>query len=56
VGELDSPGEKGEGARAMIRAMVRAGAVSYLERLVRTLPDEGARDALRRTMREARES
>jgi hypothetical protein len=36
--------------------MVRAGAVSYLERLVRTLPDEGARDALRRTMREARES
>jgi HEAT repeat protein len=56
VGELDAPGEKGEGARAMIRAMVRAGAVSYLERLVRTLPDEGARDALRRTMREARES
>lgn len=56
VGELDAPGEKGEGARAMIRAMVRAGAVSYLERLARTLPDEGARGALRRTMREARES
>jgi HEAT repeat protein len=56
VGELDAPGEKGEGARAMIRAMVRAGAVRYLERLARTLPDEGARETLRRTMREARES
>lgn len=56
VGELAAPGEKGAGARAMIRAMVRAGAVRYLERLARTFPDERARDALRRTMREARES
>jgi HEAT repeat protein len=56
VGELDAPGEKGEGARAMIRAMVRADAVRYLERLANTFPDEGARKALRRTMREARES
>lgn len=55
VGELAAPGEKGEGARAMIRAMVRAGAVRYLERLANSFPDEGAREALRRTMREARE-
>jgi hypothetical protein len=40
----------------MIRAMVKAGAVRYLERLARTLPDEGARVTLRQTMGEARES
>ena len=55
VEELDAPGEKGESARAMIRAMVRAGAVRYLERLARTLPDDSVREALERTMREARE-
>ncbi len=55
VEELDAPGEKGESARAMIRAMVRAGAVRYLGRLARTLPDGGVREALERTMREARE-
>jgi hypothetical protein len=55
VEELNLPGDKGESARAMIRAMVRAGANQYLERLARTLPDEGVRDALQRTMREARE-
>ena len=55
VGDLDAPGQKGEGARTMIRAMVRAGAVRYLERLARTLPEKSERDALRRTMREARE-
>ncbi len=55
VGELDTPGAKGEGARALIRAMVRVGAVRYLERLAITLPDEGTREALRRTMWEARE-
>ena len=53
VEELDVPGEKGESARAMIRAMVRAGAVRYLERLARTLPDEDVREALKRTMQEA---
>ena len=55
VEDLDALGEKGEGARTMIRAMVRAGAVKYLERLARTMPDRNVRDALRRTMREARE-
>ncbi len=55
VEELDAPGEKGESARAMIRAMARAGAVRYLEGLARTLPDGGVREALERTMREARE-
>ena len=52
VEELDAPGEKGESARRMIRAMVRAGAVRYLGRLAKTLPDRGARDVLRRTMAE----
>lgn len=55
VEELDASGERGAGARTMIRAMVRAGAVRYLERLTRTLPDEVARDLLTRTMAEARE-
>lgn len=56
VGDLTAPGERGESARAMTRAMVKAGAVHYLERLARTLPDEGARVALRQTIGEARES
>jgi HEAT repeat protein len=56
VEELRAPGEKGAGARAMISAMVRAGAVRYLERLARTHPDEDARAALSRTMEEARDS
>ena len=55
VDELGLPGERGRGARAMIRAMVRAGAVSYLERLARTMPDEDARNVLVQTMAEARE-
>ena len=55
VEELGLPGERGKGARAMIRAMVRAGAVRYLERLAKTLPDEGARKILVQTMAEARE-
>jgi HEAT repeat protein len=53
--ELTSPGERGESARAMVQAMVRVGAVRYLTRLATTLPDEGARDALRRIMVEASE-
>jgi HEAT repeat protein len=56
VGELTVPDERGESARAMIRMMVRAGAVRYLERLARTLPDERTRVALRQTMAEARDS
>jgi len=56
VRELATPGEKGESARLMIRAMVRAGAVRYLERLARTFPDEDVREALRGTMMEARDS
>jgi HEAT repeat protein len=56
VEELEAPGERGAGARAMISAMVRAGAVRYLERLARTLPDEDVRQALARTMEEARDS
>ena len=56
VEELEAPGEKGAGARAMISAMVRAGAVRYLDRLARTMPDEGVRAALARTMEEARDS
>lgn len=56
VRDLDAVGERGERARAMIRAMVRAGAVRYLERLARTFPEKEAREALRRTIREARES
>ena len=55
VEELGLPGERGKGARAMIKAMVRAGAVRYLERLAKTLPDEGARKILVQTMAEARE-
>src|SRR5918998_3835120 len=50
VGELSISGEKGESARAMIRAMVRAGAVRYLARLAHTLPDESTRGALRQVM------
>ena len=53
VEELGLPGERGRSARAMVGAMVRAGAVRYLERLAKTLPDEGAREALARTMAEA---
>lgn len=56
VQELEAPGEKGAGARAMISAMVRAGAVRYLERLARTLPDERARLALSKTMAEAHDA
>ncbi len=56
VEELVIPGERGAGARAMIQGMVQAGAVRYLERLARTLPDENIRLTLRRTMTEARES
>lgn len=55
VEELDAPGERGTGARKMVGAMVSAGAVKYLERLARTLPDEAGRVTLCRMMAEARE-
>ncbi len=56
VEELILPGDRGESARAMIQGMVHAGAVRYLERLARTLPDENIRLTLQTTMVEARES
>ncbi len=46
VGELARPGEKGEGARAMIRAMIRAGATRYLGRLASTMPSGPERQTL----------
>jgi HEAT repeat protein/heme exporter protein D len=56
VEELALPGERGAGARALIRGMVRAGAVRYLNRLAHTLPDKRLRDLLRQTMVEARDA
>jgi HEAT repeat protein len=56
VKELTLDGERGASARAMIQGMVRAGAVRYLTRLTRTLPDKGLRDVLRRTMAEAHDA
>ena len=46
VGELAQPGERGEGARAMIGAMIRAGATKYLTRLARTMPESPERRTL----------
>ncbi len=40
----------------MIRTIARAGAVRYLERLDRTLPDERTRAALWQTIAETHES
>ena len=48
--ELSAPGERGESARAMIRAMVRAGATRYIRRLANTMSDEDARLALRKIL------
>ncbi len=50
---LAEPGEKGENARRIVRAMTRAGAVRYLGRLARTMPEGKARETLRRTLAEA---
>ena len=55
VGELRDPDERGEAAREMIRAMVRAGATRYLRRLAETLPEESEREALRALMAKTRE-
>jgi HEAT repeat protein len=39
AGELAQPGERGEGARAMIGAMIRAGSTKYLTRLSNTMSE-----------------
>jgi HEAT repeat protein len=46
AGELAQPGEKGEAARAMVGAMIRAGATRYLTRLARTMPEGPERRTL----------
>jgi len=46
VGELAQPGERGEGAKAMIGAMIRSGSTKYLTRLANTMPDGPARRIL----------
>lgn len=53
VGELGDAGERGKSARAMIRAMVRAGATRYLQRLAETSPDAEEREVLRALLAEA---
>jgi HEAT repeat protein len=47
---LDQPGERGENARRMIRAMARAGATRYLGRLAETMPQGETRARLRRIL------
>ena len=56
VGELATPGEEGEKARSMIRAMIVAGTTKHLECLAETFPDERARSALGRAMEEVRDA
>ncbi len=50
VGELAQPGEKGGAAKAMIAAMIRAGATRYLTRLANTMPDGPERETLSRML------
>ncbi|WP_228282444.1 HEAT repeat domain-containing protein [Rubrobacter tropicus] len=47
---LDQPGERGENARRMIRAMTRAGATRYLGRLAETMPEGETRLELNRIL------
>lgn len=56
VGELAQPGEKGAGARAMIGAMIRAGATKYLTRLADTMPKGPERRTLSEMLEEAPEA
>ena len=49
---LDQPGERGENARRMIRAMTRAGATRYLGRLAQTMPEGEARARLHGILRD----
>jgi HEAT repeat protein len=55
VGELAQPGEKGEGAKAMIGAMIRAGSTKYLTRLANTMPDGPERRMLSGMLEETAE-
>ena len=52
VGELAEPGEKGEGAKAMIGAMIRAGSTKYLTRLANSMPDGPERRTLAEMLEE----
>ncbi len=52
VGELAQPGEKGEGARAMVGAMIRAGATRYLGHLANTMPPGPERQKLAEMLEE----
>jgi HEAT repeat protein len=54
VGEMPTPGDKGERAQSMIRAMLGVGTTKHLECLAETFPDETARCALSQTMEEVR--
>lgn len=47
---LDQPGERGENARRMVRAMARAGATRHLGRLAETMPEGETRRELRRIL------
>lgn len=53
VEELAESNGQGQRARRVIKAMVRAGATTYLGHLAQTLPDKKQRRALQRTMSEA---
>ena len=55
VGELAQPGERGEGAKAMIGAMIRAGATKYLTRLAHTMPEGPERRMLSEMLQAAAE-
>ena len=49
---LAAPGRRGERARTIIGAVIRAGAVRYLHGLAETLPESEERDILRRMLLE----
>ncbi len=56
VGDLAQPGEKGEGAKAMIGAMIRAGATKYLTRLAHTMPESPERRTLSKMLQATAEA
>lgn len=55
VGELAAPDKRGERARTMCRALIRAGTTEHLKRLARTMPDGESRGALKAMLAEAGE-
>ena len=55
IGELAQPGEKGGAAKAMIGAMIRAGATKYLTRLAGSMPEGPERRTLAGMLEEATE-